>query len=306
MKTLRRLLLAPLFGACALAITGFSSLARAAVEPLPYATIPDLGAPAAYVFDGKTIVTELSQYAGYSGIILANGGLEGSDDSYLAKKHGLKLRIRLIEEQDWSRVHTGKAAIVATTADVLAAYRNRLNTRVISLIDYSRGADEIVALKSVRNFRDLVGKTVVVTMFDETEFFIRKLAFDNNLGVHTRDSVASPAAEDKVNLLFAPTSDAIPELFAELSADPTTGVVACATWLPFSSDAAEASKGRAQVMMTNKNQLFIADVLIANEAFSDSHPEAILAVNDALTYGNLEVRMGTPYHCAHRRSRRPL
>lgn len=261
-----------------------------AAETLPYGSIPDLGSPKPYAFDGKTVQAEFSQYAGYCGIILANGGLKGSDDSYLFTKHKLKLSIKLIEEQDWSRVHTGKTAIVATTADVLAAYRNRLSTRVTSLLDFSRGADEIVALKGIKNIRDLVGKTVVVTMFDETEFFIRKLSLDNSLEVHTRDSILSPASPDKVNLLFSPTSDAIPDLFATLSADPTSGVVACATWLPFTTEAVKASKGRAAVLMSNKNQLFIADVLMANEGFADAHPEALIAVNDAILYGNGQVQ----------------
>jgi NitT/TauT family transport system substrate-binding protein len=275
---------------CALALQWPAASARAAAETLPYSTIPDPGAPGTYQFDGKTVHAEFSQYAGYSGLILANGGLIGTDDSYLFTKHKIKLNIALTETQDWSRVNSGKVGVVATTADVLAAYRNRLSTQVISLIDYSRGADEIVALKGISSIRDLVGKTVVVTMFDETEFFIRKLCYDNSLEVNTRDSVASPPAKNKVNLIFSPSSDEIPGLFAKLSADPSTGVAACATWLPFTTDAVTESKGRAAVLMTNKNQLFIADVLMANQGFCAAHPKAISAINDALVHGNRELQ----------------
>src|SRR4051812_39349646 len=60
---------------------------------------PLLPPPAAYILKDNTVDLELSEYAGYSGIIVANGGLEPSENSYFYKKHGFKVRIKLSEEE---------------------------------------------------------------------------------------------------------------------------------------------------------------------------------------------------------------
>ena len=45
---------------------------------------------------------ELSQYAGYAGLILANGGLAPNEDSYFFKKYGFKPKITLSDADNWS------------------------------------------------------------------------------------------------------------------------------------------------------------------------------------------------------------
>src|SRR4051812_31500105 len=50
--------------------------------------VPKLAPPAPYTPKDNVLDIELSEYAGYSGLIAANGGLEPSDSSIFAKKHG--------------------------------------------------------------------------------------------------------------------------------------------------------------------------------------------------------------------------
>src|SRR5262245_64572929 len=54
--------------------------------------VPRLKAPAPYEMKGDTIEVELAEYAGYAGLIVANGGLEPSDQSVFFKKHGFKVK----------------------------------------------------------------------------------------------------------------------------------------------------------------------------------------------------------------------
>ena len=54
--------------------------------------VPRLRPAGAYVPKGNVIEIELSQYAGYAGLVVANGGLEPNDSSIFAKKHGFKLQ----------------------------------------------------------------------------------------------------------------------------------------------------------------------------------------------------------------------
>src|SRR5690349_8691401 len=67
--------------------------------------IPALAAPAAYQPKDNTVLIELSEYAGYAGLIVANGGLEPSENSVFFKKHGFKLKIALSEEESWSALN---------------------------------------------------------------------------------------------------------------------------------------------------------------------------------------------------------
>ena len=64
--------------------------------------VPKLKASAEFKVEGGVVAIELSQYAGYSGLIAANGGMEPSENSSFFKKHGFKLKLTLSEEESWS------------------------------------------------------------------------------------------------------------------------------------------------------------------------------------------------------------
>src|SRR5688572_12770615 len=105
---------------------------------------PKIKAAAAYEMKNGVVEIELSEYAGYSGLIVANGGLEPNDNSVFAKKHGFKLRIKLSEEESWSALNSGKMAASATTVDVLAIHGRQFQVVVPAQIGFSRGADGVV------------------------------------------------------------------------------------------------------------------------------------------------------------------
>ncbi|MEO7676867.1 MAG: hypothetical protein ABIV39_08920, partial [Verrucomicrobiota bacterium] len=84
--------------------------------------IPKLAAPGIYQPKDNLVEVELSEYAGYAGLIAANGGLEPNENSVFFKKHGFKLKITLSEEESWSALNSGKMAASATTVDVLAVH----------------------------------------------------------------------------------------------------------------------------------------------------------------------------------------
>ena len=84
--------------------------------------VPKLKVPAAYVPAGGVVDLELSNYAGYAGLIADNGGLAPNPDSRFTRKHGFQLRIALSEEESWNALNAGHMAGSATTADVLGVY----------------------------------------------------------------------------------------------------------------------------------------------------------------------------------------
>ncbi len=84
--------------------------------------VPKLKDAATYSPKDGVVEIELSKYAGYSGLVVANGGLDASADSVFAKKYGFKVKLTLSEEESWSALNSGKMAASATTADVMAVY----------------------------------------------------------------------------------------------------------------------------------------------------------------------------------------
>ena len=112
--------------------------------------VPRLKAPAAYVMKDNTIELELSEYAGYAGLIAANGGLEPSENSIFFKKHGFKVKIIISESESWSSLNSGRIAAAATTADVLAVYGRQFQVVVPAQIGFSRGADAVVVQSGIK------------------------------------------------------------------------------------------------------------------------------------------------------------
>ena len=145
--------------------------------------VPRLAPPGVYVPKDNIIDLELSEYAGYAGIIAANGGLEPNDNSIFAKQYGFKVPLKLSEEESWSALNSGKMAASATTVDVLAVYGRQFNVVVPVQIGFSRGADGIVVRKDVQRINELRGKVLAATQFTESEFFIRYLAQEAGIGV---------------------------------------------------------------------------------------------------------------------------
>ena len=77
--------------------------------------VPKLSPPAPVQIKDNIVPIEISEYAGYAGLIAANGGLEPTENSYFFKNHGFKVRLTISEDEDWSEFNEGKMAASVTT-----------------------------------------------------------------------------------------------------------------------------------------------------------------------------------------------
>ena len=66
--------------------------------------VPRLSPPAPFNYKDNIVPIEISEYAGYAGLIAANGGLEPTENSYFFKNHGFKVRLTISEDEDWSEL----------------------------------------------------------------------------------------------------------------------------------------------------------------------------------------------------------
>src|SRR6187549_1978268 len=175
--------------------------------------VPRLVTPGAYTPKDNVVEVELSEYAGYAGLIVANGGLEPSDNSVFAQKYGFKLKITLSEEESWSALNSGKMAASATTVDVLAVYGKQFQVVVPAQIGFSRGADGVVVRNDIKRINGLKGKVIASAQFTEVDFFIRYLAQEAGLGVNMLAKLGDKPDPDKLNLVFCADAFAAGDFF---------------------------------------------------------------------------------------------
>ena len=176
------------------ALADFDFIAPGKAQKLP--------PPRPYTAQDNTILLNLSEYAGYAGLIVANGGLEPNENSWFTQNGGFKLKITLSEQDSWADLQDGKIAATATTVDVLSNYGRQWQCSVPAQIAWSRGADGIIVRKDIRRINDLKGKTIATAPFSEAEFFIRYLAQEAGLPVKRLDGTGETRDPEAVNLVF--------------------------------------------------------------------------------------------------------
>jgi NitT/TauT family transport system substrate-binding protein len=254
------------------------------------AEAPKLGPAAPYSMKDNIVDIELSEYAGYAGLIAANGGLAPSEDSYFFKKHGFKVRIALSEEESWNALNAGKMAASATTVDVLAVYGRQFNVVVPAQIGFSRGADGIVVRSNLKRVNGLKGGVIATSQFTEADFFIRYLAQEAGIGVTMLDNLDAAPDPEKINLVYCEDAFAAGDLFLEEIENGRNRLAGCVTWAPKTTEVVEQSHGKADILVTNRNLLIIADILVVNRPFAQANPKIVEGLVDGLLHGNHLVR----------------
>jgi NitT/TauT family transport system substrate-binding protein len=178
--------------------------------------VPRLSPPAAFQYKDNIVPIEISEYAGYAGLIAANGGLEPSEGSWFFKTHGFKVKLTISEDEDWSELNEGKIAGSVTTVDVLAAYGRQLHAVVPAQIGFSRGADGVVVRTDIKRINQLKGKTIATAQFTEVDFFIRYLGAGKRSAINMGSLDATPHAE-RLELVYTEDGFGAGDLFLSRS-----------------------------------------------------------------------------------------
>jgi len=252
--------------------------------------VPRLSPPAPFVLKDNIVPIEISEYAGYSGLIAANGGLEPTENSVFFKNHGFKVRLTIKEDENWSELNEGKMAASVTTVDVLAAYGKQLHAVVPAQIGFSRGADGIVVRNDIKRINQLKGKTIATAQFTEVDFFIRYLAQEAGLPINTLASLDAQPHPERLNIVYTEDGFGAGDLFLNDIKSGKNRLAGCVTWEPKVSEVVDGSGGQAHVLVTNRNLLIIADVMIVHRGFAQEQPKIVEGLVQGLLEGNRMVR----------------
>jgi NitT/TauT family transport system substrate-binding protein len=252
--------------------------------------VPTLSPPGAFQFKDNTVPIEISEYAGYAGLIAANGGLEPNENSLFFKNYGFKVKLTVSEDETWSDLNEGKIAASVTTVDVLAAYGRQLHAVVPAQIGFSRGADGIVVRNDIKRINQLKGRTLATAQFTEVDFLIRYLAQEAGLPINALGSLDATPHPDRLNLVYTEDGFGAGDLFLSDLKSGKNRLAGAVTWEPKLSEVVEGSGGQARVLTTNRNLLIVADVLIVHRGFAQEHPKIVQGLVQGLLEGNRLVR----------------
>ncbi|MET0230999.1 MAG: phosphate ABC transporter substrate-binding/OmpA family protein [Rhodanobacteraceae bacterium] len=256
----------------------------------PVTGTPVLEAANTYVPKDNTLRIDISEYAGYGGLIVANGGLDANPDSFFAKEYGFKVQISMSESETWSPLNNGKLAATATTADALAVLGRQFDAVVPIQLGYSRGADMVVVDRGIPTVNALRGKTLAASQFNESEFFIRFLAQEAGVPVTVLRDLDSKAPAGSLGLVFYEDAFVACDAYQHELASGSGRLNGCVGWTPKTDEVIEASKGAAKALVSNRNLLVIADVLAVNKGFAKAHPEMVKGLVHGILEGNRRLR----------------
>ena len=268
--------------------------APAPIEPVTGTPVLEAAAP--YAPKDKIIEIDLSEYAGYGGLIVANGGLAPNPESFFAKEYGFQVKLTVSESETWSKLNNGRLAATATTTDALAVLGRQFDAIVPVQIGYSRGADMVVVDKGIVSVNNLAGKTLAASQFNESEFFIRYLAQEAGVPVKVlRDLDAQPASNE-LGLVFYEDAFAACDAYSHELAGKSARLSGCVGWTPRTDEVVEKSNGRAKVLVSNRNLLVIADVLAVNGEFAKENPDIVRGLVHGILEGNHLLRDSPDQH----------
>ena len=258
--------------------------------------VPRLAPAAPHQLKDNTVPIEISEYAGYAGLIAANGGLNPSENSVFFRNGGFKVKLTVSEEESWSSLNSGALAGSVTTVDVLAVYGRQFQVVVPAQIGFSRGADGLVVRSDINRVNALRGKIIAAAQFTEVDFFIRYLAQEAGLAVQALASLDAAPDPDKLNLVYTEDGFSAGDLFLEDLVSGQNRLAGCVTWEPKTSEVVEQSGGRAKVLTTNKNLLIVSDILVLNKGFAEQNPAIVAGLVRGLLEGNRMVRDNPEAH----------
>jgi NitT/TauT family transport system substrate-binding protein len=256
----------------------------------PVVGTPPLEAAATFTPKDGILQIDISEYAGYGGLIVANGGLEPNPESFFAKEYGFKVKISMSESETWSPLNNGRLAATATTTDALAVLGRQFEAVVPVQIGYSRGADMVVVDRGIANVNQLAGKVLGASQFNESEFFIRYLAGEAGLPVVVLRDLDSRPASSELGLVFYEDAFVACDAYEHELGRQQPRLNGCVGWTPRTDEVVEKSQGKAKVLVSNRNLLVVADILAVNRGFAKEHPDMVRGLVHGILEGNRRLR----------------
>src|SRR5712675_1377564 len=241
--------------------------------------------------DGKLIVQfPINVWPGWAPIILANAGMEPSDQSVFFKKHGFYVKLSIVDDPVKARdlFAAGQSHVLWGTLDMIALFAPELvkDSRTVPVIcqqiDWSGGGDGIVArgdIRSINDFRMRNGKRrkVVLAQNSHSHYLIMSLLVDAGI---------DPA---QVDFKWAGDAPAAAKIFVQ-----DASFEAFVGWSPDIYTVSGEVPGTRLMVTTGSANHLIADVWAVHNDFYRDHPDIVANLARGIFEGMDLVRKDVP------------
>ena len=252
--------------------------------------IPAVAGVSAYtreMKDGKLVVQfPINVWPGWAPIIVANAGLEPSDQSVFYKKYGFFVKLAIVDDPVAARdlFASGKSHILWGTLDMIALFAPELvkDSRTVPVvcqqIDFSGGGDGVVArgeIRSINDLRPVAGKRkkVVLAQNSPSHYLIMSLLIDAGID------------PGEVDFKWAKDAPSAAKLFVQdASFDAFVG------WSPDIYNITDKLKGTRLVVTTGTANHLIADVWAVRNDFLKDNPQVVSGLVQGIFDGMDMVR----------------
>lgn len=217
-------------------------------------------------------------WVGCVGGLVANGGLDTAQGSIFDKK-GLKISFKIID--DWTEgaaaLATNNVDVMLTTVDVWAKDHAQFEdkgvaARAFFMVDWSRGADGVIARAGVNSIEDLAGKTIAFATYTPSHFLLWNGLKSSGLSTEQRNEIFGKSVHTKDGIEPA-------TLFAQQKVD------AAVAWDPDMSDAVAKRAGSKKIYDTKVANRLIADILVASDRFAAHNPQTLVKLAEGWLEG---------------------
>lgn len=219
----------------------------------------------------------VNTYCGFSPIVWGNGGLEPNDTSYFAKNYGLKLKILIMDDFDAARaaLKNGDAQVEYCTLDALPVEMGSAGTmtdvRYFMLLNFSAGADALVANNTVNTVGDLKGKRVAYSEGTASHTLLLNALETSNMSM------------DDIKPVKVSSGIEAAQMFKSKQVD------CAAVWSPDDKDCISAFQGAHLLTSTAQSNMLVSDGLIAKKEWLEKNKDLAKKIAEAIIAANSEV-----------------
>jgi NitT/TauT family transport system substrate-binding protein len=229
---------------------------------------------------GENLTVIVNTWGGFATLAHLNGGsLTPNPESIITKEYGINLTIKICDVFDDSRntFKSGNGDIVYCTYDALpvemgaSSAMATYNAQGFLQVDWSRGGDLIVVIKSIKSVADLKGKTIAVAEGTASNTFLIKTLESNGLQMS--------------DVVLKKVSDGIEaaKLFKAGAVD------AAVIWTPDDGDCLKAIQGSKVLVSTSAAKFIIADGLLASKETLETKKDLLVKFSTAWLVMNGEI-----------------
>lgn len=213
----------------------------------------------------KTIRVRVNIWVGCAPGLVANGNLTTQKGSIM-DRYGLNVDFKIIDNWTDAAVAfgSGKVDMMLYTVDVYAKdfyqyTKQGFGSKAFLMVDWSRGADGIIAKAGIKSIEDLSGKIVAYPPYTPSHTLLLDALKHSSL---------SPTQIDWIMKHAVVTNDGIESAlaFAQERVD------AAVAWDPDMTDAMNQRKGAKKILDTRTADRLIADILVVSDDFAGKHP----------------------------------